>query len=69
MTENELRKEWARSALENHAQQSGPNGDDEDDLCDLLTDLLHLFGGEVFDGRLEMARIHYDEEVNDGNEG
>lgn len=35
--------------------------DDDEDVIDLLTDLMHLLGAR-FDRRLNMARIHYEAE-------
>lgn len=36
------------------------------DMCDLLTDLMHLHGVPAFDYALKFARRHYDVEANEG---
>lgn len=43
----------------------GGKADDDADVIDFLTDLMHLLG-ERFDKRLEMARIHYEAEKGGG---
>lgn len=38
--------------------------DDDEDVIDLLTDLMHLLGPRL-DKRLDMARINYEAEINE----
>jgi len=51
-------------------QRNGADRDPETNVCDLLTDLMHYCDvyGVDFDGRLDMARVHYNEEITEDAE-
>lgn len=56
-----IRRCRAQAALEAHASSIGDNGDREEGLIDLLTDLRHWCDGQriVFDDCLDLSRVHH----------
>lgn len=65
---NDDRAIWAAKALQEFQRQT--RCDNGDALCDLLADLMHAADrtGQDFDGELNRARMHYQDEKKP-NEG
>jgi hypothetical protein len=61
--DNETRGERAAHALEAYAGDEYQYDTDEAFLGDLLTDLMHYKGTEVFETALCTARMHYEAEL------
>lgn len=66
---NNDRAEWADEAIRTFASTTNMDSAGEDDqtiLTDLLGDLMHWCdrAGIDFNARVDMARLHYDEETN-----
>jgi hypothetical protein len=58
---NADRAEWAADALRHFQCTTGT--DDEDALVDLLADLIHWADRQSFDFALDIARMHYEAEM------
>lgn len=61
--DNEQRAERAEAALSAYAEDNDTFVSDESNITDLLTDLMHYAGREVFTTALRMAEIHYNCEL------
>ena len=66
-TKNELRVEWASSAIANFRTSTG--ADECDAVKDLLADLMHwcAANNQDFSKELKSATMHYEAEVKDPN--
>ena len=63
---NSDRKKWAKVALEAFSKETHMQGEDnETKACDLIANLMHLLGPESFDAALNVARMHYEEEIEE----
>jgi len=60
---NDLRAQWAESALRDFRENTGT--DLEDAVCDLLADLMHWCDrhGQDFEHELRRAQLHYEAET------
>lgn len=58
---NEKRCEWAARCLDLFKAMTGSTEEQDEDMQDLLTDLMHLADqrGVSFEGVVERARYHY----------
>lgn len=63
--DNEQRAERAQAALSVYADDDSTFVDDDANVTDLLTDLMHLMSrsGRSFDEALRVAEIHYNCEL------